>query len=171
MLDPKIMEEALTTLLGQMTRFPDPETPRRATKYWIELLQGECYTNTEIAAMYNKTFPCKTHSIVTVNAIPTFSHCEHHLALMYDASVSISYIPKDKVLGLSKFGRIVSMCSKRLQLQERLTQDIWDVLHTILDTMDIKVSISAKHACMTARGIQDRESYTETVLATGSFES
>lgn len=106
------------------------ETPKRVVKYWCELLEGQLYSNKEIAEMYNKCFDLDTdeedsyvshdsgvkRDLVVETGIPIFSHCEHHLALMYDMSVTIAYIPKDKVIGLSKMGRIAEMCAKRLQL-------------------------------------------------------
>ena len=113
------------------------ETPKRVVKYWCELLEGQLYTNQEIADMYNKCFDLETdeddaylssnsglkRDLVVETGIPIFSHCEHHLALMYDMSVTIAYIPKDKVIGLSKMGRIAEMCGKRLQLQEKILKN------------------------------------------------
>ena len=169
MLNKEKMTRLFTELLSEMTANPDPETPARATKYWCEVLEGALYTNEEIAKKFGKTFPVNTHQIVKVENIAVFSHCEHHLALMYDMTVSIEYRPAGKVLGLSKFGRIAQLCSRRLQLQERLTQDIFDVLKIILATDDIRIQVKGKHGCMTARGIMSRESFTETYVAGGIF--
>ena len=106
------------------------ETPRRIAGYWQELLEGEEYTNKEIAEKYSKNFEVGYDPIVTIYQENIYSHCEHHLALMFDGSAVIGYIPVKnengtyKVLGLSKLYRIVEMCSKRLQLQENLASYI-----------------------------------------------
>ena len=163
------------------------ETPHRVMKYWTELLEGQLYTNQEIANMYNKCFnldedadednididessPIK-RDLVVETGIKVFSHCEHHLALMYDLDVSIAYIPKNKVIGLSKMGRIAEMCAKRLQLQEKLGNDINEVMRLILGTDDVAVVIEGKHGCMTARGVKSREAITKTASLKGLFEA
>ena len=161
------------------------ETPKRVVKYWCELLEGQLYTNQEIADMYNKCFDLDTdeddsylstnnglkRDLVVETGIPIFSHCEHHLALMYDMSVTIAYIPKDKVIGLSKMGRIAEMCAKRLQLQEKIGEDINEVMRLVLGTDDVAVIIEGKHGCMTARGVKSREALTRTACLRGAFNT
>ena len=163
------------------------ETPHRVMKYWTELLEGQLYTNKEIAEMYNKCFDLDEdvdeddvsieynsaikRDLVVETGIKVFSNCEHHLALMYDMDVSIAYIPKNKVIGLSKMGRIAEMCAKRLQLQEKLGNDINEVMRLILGTDDVAVVIEGKHGCMTARGIKSRESVTKTACLMGRFKT
>ena len=163
------------------------ETPHRVMKYWVELLEGQLYTNEEIAEMYNKCFDLDgdvdeddvsieynsaiKRDLVVETGIKVFSHCEHHLALMYDMDVSIAYIPKNKVIGLSKMGRIAEMCAKRLQLQEKLGNDINEVMRLILGTDDVAVVISGKHGCMTARGVKNREAVTKTACLMGRFKT
>lgn len=163
------------------------ETPHRVMKYWVELLEGQLYTNQEIADMYNKCFDLDEdideddvsleynssikRDLVVETGIKVFSHCEHHLALMYDLDVTIAYIPKKKVIGLSKMGRIAEMCSKRLQLQEKLGNDINEVMRLILGTDDVAVIIKGKHGCMTARGIKSREAQTITSSLMGRFKT
>ena len=88
---------------------------------------------------------------------------------MYDMSVSIAYIPKDKVIGLSKMGRVAEMCAKRLQLQEKIGEDINEVMRMILGTDDVAVVIEGKHGCMTARGVKAREAFTRTACLRGAF--
>lgn len=167
---------------------PDPdrdglkETPKRVAKYWIELLEGQLYTNEEIANMYNKCFDLSdeedetigsinvSNDLVVETGIKIFSHCEHHLALMYDMDVTIAYIPKDKVIGLSKMARIAELVGKRLQLQEKIGRDIADIMSMILGTDDVAVLISGKHGCMTARGAKSRESVTKTSCLNGEFK-
>lgn len=168
------------------------ETPQRVVKYWTELLEGQLYTNKEIAQLYDKCFSLTDghtsdfdeegadysiakgdsvkEDLVVETGIKVFSHCEHHLALMYDLDVSIAYIPRDRVIGLSKMARIAEMCAKRLQLQEKLGADINEVLRLILHTNDVAVIISGKHGCMTARGVKSREAVTKTASLQGRFK-
>ena len=157
------------------------ETPKRFAKYWIELLEGQKYTNDEIADMFDKCFDLDGESesnstglnrdLVVEKDIPIFSHCEHHIALMYDMKVAIAYIPKNKVIGLSKMARISELVGKRLQLQEKIGADINEIMRKILGTDDVAVIIEGKHGCMTARGAKSREAVTRTASLKGLFES
>ena len=146
------------------------ETPKRVAKMYKEVFEGMCYTNEEIAEKFNKCFEdTTTGDLVVIDKIPIFSYCEHHMALMYDMNVSVGYIPNGKVIGLSKVARIADMCAKRLQLQERIGTDIYDVLRRVLDTEDIIVVIEGSHSCMTARGIKKVGSKTKTACCKGVF--
>lgn len=177
----KERQEEFENLVKQMLSIMDPNserdglvgTPHRVWKYWYELLEGQWITNEEIAKdpKYNKCFSNNSKDLVVEKNIVTFSHCEHHLALMYDINVSIGYIPNGKVIGLSKMGRIVDICAKRLQLQEKLTLDIYEVLKMILGTNDIIVVTEGKHGCMTARGVKSREAITRVSSVHGLFKA
>lgn len=146
------------------------ETPKRVAKMYAEMFEGMLYTNKDIANMFDKCFEEGiSNDLVVIRDIPVFSNCEHHLALMYNMTVSVAYLPNNKVIGLSKVGRISDMVAKRLQLQERIGRDIADVLELILGTDDILVVIEGEHACMTARGIKSRGSKTKTATALGQF--
>ena len=146
------------------------ETPKRVVKYWTELLEGQLYSNDEIADMFDKTFmDVQTHDLVIEKNIEIFSHCEHHLALMYDMNVTIAYIPKDRVIALSKMARIAEMVGKRLQLQEKIGVDINYIMRRVLKTDDVAVLITGKHGCMTARGIKSRNAVTRTAALNGRF--
>ena len=174
--DIEAVENAIFNLLSafgvDMNREGLRETPHRAAKYWRELLEGELYTNDQIADMYNKCFEdVKTSDLVIEKDIEIFSHCEHHLALMYDMKVSIAYIPNGKVIGLSKMARIAEMVGKRLQLQERIGTDINYIMRKILGTDDVAVIIEGKHGCMTARGVKARTAVTRTACLHGRFET
>ena len=174
--DIEAVEKAVFNLLSafgvDMNREGLRETPHRAAKYWRELLEGELYTNDQIADMYNKCFEdVKTSDLVIEKDIEIFSHCEHHLALMYDMKVSIAYIPNGKVIGLSKMARIAEMVGKRLQLQERIGTDINYIMRKILGTDDVAVIIEGKHGCMTARGVKARTAVTRTACLHGRFET
>lgn len=148
------------------------ETPQRVARMYAEVFEGIRYSNVEIAQACGKVFEeVKTGSLVTVTDIPIFSYCEHHLAMMYNMNVSVGYIPKDKVIGLSKIARIADLVSKRLQLQERIGDDIREILEMVLDTKDIIVVIRGEHACMTARGIRKPGALTRTASLGGIFET
>ena len=163
------------------------ETPKRFAKYWVELLEGQKYTNAEIAKMYDKCFMLPQaegeqaadeagqtslkRDLVVEKDIRIFSHCEHHIALMYDMSVAVAYIPRDRIIGLSKIARIAQMVGKRLQLQERIGSDINEIMRTILHTKDVAVVITGKHACMTARGIKSEQALTITSSLSGVFQT
>ena len=153
------------------------DTPRRVVKYWKELLQGEKKTNLEITDENNVTFTVTNDDLVIEKDIEIFSTCEHHLALIYDAKVTIAYIPSKgedgtaKVIGLSKLARIANDCARRLTLQEKIGHDIMECLKIILGTEDIAVRIQAKHGCMTARGIKNSTAYTVTKATSGAFRT
>ena len=187
----KEMEECIYKFLSIVDN-PDriglKETPKRVVKYWCELLEGQLYTNDEIAEMYDKCFPLNddvndvedielgedsgiNRDLVVETHIPIFSHCEHHLALMYDMDVTIAYLPNTKVIGLSKMARVAEMVGKRLQLQEKIGADINEIMRKILGTEDVAVLISGKHGCMTARGAKSREAMTRTASLSGEFKT
>lgn len=175
-IDTAKIEQAVTLLLEALGDDPNreglKETPKRVAKMYNEVFEGMKYSNAEIAQKFNKCFEdTTTGDLVVIENIPVFSYCEHHLALMYDMKVSVGYIPNGKVIGLSKVARIADMCAKRLQLQERIGTDIYDVLRMVLDTEDIIVVIEGIHSCMTARGIKKVGSKTKTACCKGSFRT
>ena len=174
MIDTNKIEQAVRDILEALGDDPNRaglvETPKRVAKMYQEVFEGMNYTNEEIAEMYNKCFECENNDLVTMSHIPIFSYCEHHLALMYNMEVNIAYIPNGKVIGLSKLARIAEMVGKRLQLQERIGEDIADILQMILDTDNILVMIKGEHSCMTARGIKSRGSVTKTATIRGKFK-
>lgn len=156
------VQEATKMLLeamGQDVNRPGlVETPRRVAGYWQELLEGEKYTNQKIADMYNKSFIVPSDSIVVMQVNDVFSHCEHHLALMYNGTAYVAYVPTMienegyKVIGLSKIPRIVHMCSKRLQLQEKLASDIAECIELATGSDQVYVQLIMNHGCVSARG-------------------
>lgn len=174
-MDIEKLEQAASLIIDAVGDNPDREglveTPHRFAKMMCELMEGMQYSNHEIAQMFDKCFETNSDGMVVEKDITIFSFCEHHIALMYDMSVGIAYIPDGKVIGLSKMARIAEMCGKRLQLQERITQDIWDVLHEILVTDDIAVFVRGKHACMTTRGIKKPQALTNTNVLGGRFKT
>ena len=168
----ELVPEFLKALGDDPTREGLIKTPDRVARMCEEIFAGMCYTNEEIAEMFNTCFEdVETGDLVVETNIPIHSMCEHHLMLMYSMNVSIGYIPKGKVIGLSKLARIADMAAKRLQLQERIGSDIADILEMVLGTNDIIVVIEGKHGCMTARGIKAREAVTKTATLRGKFDS
>lgn len=157
------------------------ETPDRVARMYAEVFEGMNYTNKEIADKFNKTFSLfveeedeeleRIGDMVIVRDIDIFSYCEHHMALMYDMKVSVAYIPKDRVIGLSKIARIADMCAKRLQLQERIGSDIAEVMQLATECEDVAVLIEGCHSCMTARGIKKPGSKTVTQTLRGRFNT
>lgn len=152
------------------------ETPRRVAGYWKELLEGNNYTNQEIAEKYSKTFEVSNNPLVVKEIKNVFSHCEHHLALMYDMDVIIAYLPiqieenKYRVIGLSKIPRIIDLCCKRLQLQEKLANDIAECISLATGSDDVYVNIVANHACVSARGAKS-DGFTDVTVLTGDFKT
>ncbi len=175
MIDTKAVEEHIRGLLIALGDDPDREglkdTPARVARMYSEVFEGMEYSNEQIARMFSKSFEqkCGGDDFVLVKDIEAFSYCEHHLALMYDMKISVAYIPRDRVLGLSKIARIADMACKRLQLQERIGADIAEIMEMATGSPDIAVMIEANHSCMTARGIKKPSAKTSTVTLRGRF--
>ena len=165
-LDMPKVEEAVKNLLVALgedaNREGLKETPRRVAKYWAELLEGEDYTNQEIAEKFKKYFEVGFDSVVIKECNSIFSTCEHHMALMYNGQVYVAYMPVQvdpsdpdspyRVIGLSKIPRIVDMCSKRLQLQEKLNADIAECIQLATGSNQVYVRSIMDHGCVSARG-------------------
>ena len=164
--DEKAVEKAVSDLLvavgEDINREGLKDTPHRVMKYWRELLEGQQYTNAEIAEKFKKDFHVSYDSMVIKECENIFSHCEHHLALMFNGTVYVAYIPnywngKDssdgyRVIGLSKIPRIVDLCSKRLQLQEKLCADIAECIQLATGSTQVYVRCIMDHGCVSARG-------------------
>lgn len=180
-IDRAAVEEHIRGLLIALGDDPDreglKETPSRVAKMYEEVFEGMNYTNHEIACMFDKTFEDdltfeKDNSdFVIVKDIDIFSYCEHHMALMYDMKVTVAYVPKGKVIGLSKIARIADMVSKRLQLQERIGTDIAEIMQEVTCSEDVAVLIEGCHSCMTARGIKKTAAKTYTSTLRGKFRT
>lgn len=180
-IDRAAVEKHIRGLLIALGDDPDreglKETPSRVAKMYEEVFEGMNYTNHEIACMFDKTFEDdltfeKDNSdFVIVKDIDIFSYCEHHMALMYDMKVTVAYVPKGKVIGLSKIARIADMVSKRLQLQERIGTDIAEIMQEVTGSEDVAVLIEGCHSCMTARGIKKTAAKTYTSTLRGKFRT
>ncbi len=168
-----ILEEAFTTIwktVGMdLTDDSLRETPNRMAKMFInEIYFGLKEENfPKCTAVDNKM---KYNEMVIERNINVQSNCEHH-GVVIDGLATVAYVPKDKVLGLSKINRIVEYFSKRPQIQERLTEQIFHTLQFILDTEDVAVVVNARHYCVRSRGVEDTQSSTVTSRLGGGFKS
>lgn len=172
--DLKKVEEAIKLLIeglgGDLNSEGLMETPKRAAKAYIELTKGMELSNKQIADMNNKCFSdVEGKDLVLERNISFYSFCEHHILPM-KLKCHIAYIPKGKVIGLSKMARIATLCGARLQLQERIGEDIAEVMQMILGTEDVAVIIDGIHGCMTMRGIKNITSETKTATLRGAFQ-
>lgn len=175
------IEEHVREILIALGDNPDREglkdTPKRVANMYAEVFEGMNYTNSEIATMFDKTFEedldmaAESKDMVMMKDIDIISHCEHHLALMYNMKVAVAYIPNEKIIGLSKIARIVDMVGRRLQLQERIGTDIAEIMGIITQSDDIAVIIEGEHGCMTARGIKKTHAKTMTTTLKGRFNT
>jgi len=145
------------------------ETPKRVAKMYVnEIFWGLDYdafpkcTTVDNKMHYNE--------MVVERNVNVQSNCEHHFVVI-DGLATVAYVPKQKVLGLSKINRIVEYFSKRPQIQERLTEQIFHTLQFILETEDVAVMIDARHYCVKSRGVEDTGSSTVTVRLGGGFKS
>lgn len=180
-IDRKAIEEHIKGILIALGDNPDREglkdTPKRVANMYEEVFRGMCFTNHEIAEMFNTTFEDdlfieeNTNDMVFMKNIEIFSHCEHHLALMYNMKVAVAYVPTGKVIGLSKIARIVDMVGRRLQLQERIGSDIAEIMEEITGSEDIAVIIEGEHGCMTTRGIEKPGTKTISTTLRGRFNT
>jgi GTP cyclohydrolase I len=145
------------------------ETPKRVAKMYVnEIFWGLDYdafpkcTTVDNKMHYNE--------MVVERNVNVQSNCEHHFVVI-DGLATVAYVPKQKVLGLSKINRIVEYFSKRPQIQERLTEQVFHTLQFILETEDVAVMIDAQHYCVKSRGVEDTGSSTVTVRLGGGFKS
>lgn len=165
--------EAVKNLFDCLGAKLPKETPERFVRMLSELIQYQNVSNQEIADIANKVFEMDTQSsvsdMVLVKDIDAFSLCEHHVALIYDMKVSVAYVPNGAILGLSKIARIVDMVCKRLQLQEKIGEDIAEIMYMITGSKDVAIHITAKHSCITARGIKNPSTVTVTTKLSGIF--
>jgi len=144
------------------------ETPKRVAKMYVnEIFWGLDYEAfPKCTAVDNKM---KYDEMVIERNVNVQSNCEHHFVVI-DGIATVAYIPKDKVLGLSKLNRVVEYFSKRPQIQERLTEQVYHALQYILGTDDIAVVVDAQHYCVKSRGVEDVGSSTVTSKLGGCFK-
>ncbi len=168
----KDAEEAFKTILTWMGEDPDREglleTPKRVVKAFKEYFKGY---KEDPSQVLDKTFGDVEgyDDMVIQKNISVQSHCEHHMAPII-GKAHVAYIPRDRVVGLSKLARVVEVFSKRLQTQERLTMQIANTLMKSLDAKGVAVTIDSTHQCMTMRGIKKEQASTVTNYYLGQFK-
>ena len=164
-------EKAIRDLLIAIGEDPDRpgliETPKRCAKMYEELLSGMDHDAEE---HLSKQFDVPHSEFLLEKDIPFYSLCEHHL-LPFFGKAHIAYLPKDRVVGLSKLARTVEVYARRLQLQEQMTSHIADDIMTYLDARGVMVVIEAEHLCMTMRGVKKPGAKTLTIACRGEFET
>jgi GTP cyclohydrolase IA len=166
----KNVEESIREILAFVGEDPQREglrkTPERVANMYEFLTKGY---HEDVEAVLNKAVFTERYSeMVIVRDINFFSLCEHHLIPFY-GKCHIAYIPKGKIIGLSKLPRIVEVFSRRLQVQERLTQQIADTLFSHLKPLGVGVVMEARHLCMMMRGVEKQDSVATTSAMLGSF--
>ena len=165
-------EDAFRTILSWMGEDPSREglleTPKRVVKAFKEYFKGYKENPNEVL---DKTFGDVEgyDDMVVQKNISVQSHCEHHMAPII-GKAHVAYIPKKRVVGLSKLARVVEVFSKRLQTQERLTMQIANTLMESLDAKGVAVTIDSTHQCMTMRGIKKEQATTVTNYYLGQFK-
>lgn len=158
----------LETLGLDLTDDSLEETPIRVGKMFVnEIFSGLKDSEFPKCTTVENKF-CNGEEFVMEKNISLYSSCEHHL-LTIEGVAHVAYIPKERVLGLSKLNRIVQYFSRRPQVQERLTQQIAHAIAYIVDSQDVIVAIDAKHLCVAQRGVRDTSSSTITMCALGQF--
>lgn len=167
----KTIETSVYNILQAMGEQPNREglvdTPKRVTKAYDFLTSG--YRQDLDTIVNNAIFDdANENGMVIVQDIEIYSMCEHHILPFY-GKAHVAYLPKEKVIGISKIPRIVDMFSRRLQIQERLTGEIAKALQQVLQPRGVAVVIEAKHMCMMMRGVEKQNSFLSTSYMIGEF--
>ncbi|HEY3283372.1 MAG TPA: GTP cyclohydrolase I FolE [Armatimonadota bacterium] len=164
------MEDLYRKILAEVGEDPDREglknTPRRASEALRFLTRGYKQDAKEIlnGAVFHESY----EHMILVKDIEFYSLCEHHL-LPFFGQAHVAYVPKGKIIGLSKIARLVDMYARRLQVQERMTQEIANALSDAIEPMGVAVVLRAKHLCMIMRGVEKQHSSMITSAMTGCF--
>jgi GTP cyclohydrolase I len=163
-----LMAEVVRTLGLDLSDDSLAETPHRISKMYVhEIFSGLDYRHfPKLSLIENKM---GVNEMVKIRNIDLTSTCEHHFVTI-DGVAKVAYIPKDKIIGLSKINRIVRFFGQRPQVQERLTQQVLVALQALLGTEDVAVSIEAVHYCVKSRGVMDTNSETSTTALGGCFK-
>lgn len=168
----KKLEESVVTILKEIGEDPGREgllrTPNRVAKAYKFLTKG--YSEDIETLLNNAIFNEHYDEMVIVNDIDFYSLCEHHL-LPFFGKCHIAYIPNGKIVGLSKLPRMVEMFSRRLQVQERMTREIGDMINKVLEPKGVAVVTEASHLCMMMRGVEKQNSVATASAMLGRFKS
>jgi GTP cyclohydrolase I len=168
-VDQERIRKAVREILAAIGEDPDREglreTPDRVARMYVEMCAG---LTQDACEPLRKTFTEKYEEMVLVKDITFESLCEHHL-LPFAGKAHIAYLPKGKIVGLSKLARVVEILARRPQVQERMTQDLADLLMKELDARGVGVVLEATHTCMTVRGVRKPTSVCTTSAMRGGF--
>ena len=166
------IQKAISSILQAVGENPEREglkrTPERVARMYAELLSG--YKADPIAVVNDAIFDVKYDEMVIVRDVEFYSLCEHHI-LPFMGRVHVAYIPDGKILGLSKIPRIVDIFARRLQVQERMTRQIADLIRDLLHPQGVGVVVEALHLCMMMRGVQKHNARMTTSAMHGAFRS
>ena len=166
-----VMQELIRQLLAQLGEDPAREglidTPKRVEKALKFLTSG--YTADVDTVLNNALFTVDYNEMVIVKDIDFYSLCEHHL-LPFFGRCHIAYIPKGKVIGLSKIPRVVEVFARRLQIQERMTSEIAETIRQKIKPLGVAVVLEATHLCMAMRGVEKQNSFAITSAMLGGFQ-
>lgn len=165
-------QELVYHMLKQIGDDPDreglKETPDRVVKAWATWFAGYSQNPADLFKMFEDGAQGADEMVLLTN-IPVFSHCEHHVTPIVGVA-HVAYIPNGRIVGISKLARVVDLFARRLQVQERLTNQIADCLDTNLGPLGVAVNITAKHFCMATRGVQMPNVDTTTSALRGVFK-
>jgi GTP cyclohydrolase I len=171
-VDKEQIEHATTEILTAVGEDPNREgllnTPHRVAKMYGELLSG--YRTDPIKLINNAIFDVEYDDMVIVKDIEFSSLCEHHM-LPFLGHAHVAYIPRGKVIGLSKIPRIVDMFASRLQVQERMTRQIANFINEVLDPLGVAVVVDGKHMCSMIRGVEKHDASMTTSTMLGAFRA
>lgn len=166
-MDKEAIKQNIREVIEYIGERPDRdglvETPDRVVRMYSEIFAGYKQDGEELVKVFDSE---EYEGLVVVKDIEFYSHCEHHMVPFF-GKVHIGYVPNGKIIGLSKFGRIVDMFGKRLQVQERLTNEIANFIQEKLEPRGVIVQIEATHLCMVMRGVEKTTSKTVTTKSLG----
>jgi len=165
------IEDAISTILASVGENPEREglqsTPHRVAKMYDEILGG--YKQDPVTIVNGALFDVEYDEMIVVKDIEFFSMCEHHMLPFYGRA-HVAYIPSDKIIGLSKIPRIVEMYARRLQVQERMTRQIADLIDEVLRPQGVAVVVEGAHMCSMMRGVKKEHPRMVTSAMIGSFK-
>lgn len=167
--DEGLIREYLSRIGDDATREGLSETPKRVVKAWDEWFGGYNKKPADVIKAFEDGAEGVDEMVIEVD-IPFYTHCEHHMAPFFGLA-SVAYIPNGKVLGLSKMNRIVDMFARRLQVQERLTNQIADAIDEHLKPIGAGVLLRARHMCVESRGVKHRGCSTTTSALRGAIKN
>jgi GTP cyclohydrolase I len=171
-LDYRAIQQAVDTLLKAFGEDPNREglrrTPDRVARMFGELLEG--YRQDPVALLNDAIFEETFDTMIVVRDIEFFSLCEHHL-LPFMGRAHVAYLPKGRLIGLSKIPRIVDMYARRLQVQERMTRQIAEFINEAIQPLGVAVVVEGLHLCATMRGVKKRDARMTTSAMLGAFRT